>query len=100
MDYGSDLDVVLIYDDEAASPISGLAHSEAYARFAELLVTALSSLTREGFLYRVDLRLRPDGRNGATCSGASGPGCRSPATLPTRCTGTRSRSTAPAARAP
>ena len=71
MDYGSDLDVVLIYDDEAASPISGLAHSEAYARFAELLVTALSSLTREGFLYRVDLRLRPDGRNGATCSGAS-----------------------------
>jgi [glutamine synthetase] adenylyltransferase / [glutamine synthetase]-adenylyl-L-tyrosine phosphorylase len=71
MDYGSDLDVVLIYDDEAASPISGLSHAEAYARFAELLVTTLSSLTREGFLYRVDLRLRPDGRNGATVVGAS-----------------------------
>jgi glutamate-ammonia-ligase adenylyltransferase len=70
MDYGSDLDVVLIYDDRAPSPISRLSHAEAYARFAELLVTALSSLTREGFLYRVDLRLRPDGRNGATCSGA------------------------------
>jgi glutamate-ammonia-ligase adenylyltransferase len=71
MDYGSDLDVVLIYDDEAPSPILRLTHSEAYARFAELLVTALSSLTREGSLYRVDLRLRPDGRNGATCSGAN-----------------------------
>src|ERR671932_357117 len=32
---------------------------------AELLVVALSSLTRDGYLYRVDLRLRPDGKNGA-----------------------------------
>ena len=70
MDYGSDLDVVLIYDDAAPSPVSHLARTEAYARFAELLVTALSSLTREGSLYRVDLRLRPDGKNGALCSGA------------------------------
>jgi glutamate-ammonia-ligase adenylyltransferase len=70
MDYGSDLDVVLIYDDDAPSPVSHLTHGESYARFAELLVTALSSLTREGSLYRVDLRLRPDGRNGALCSGA------------------------------
>ena len=71
MDYGSDLDIVLVYDDSVLSPVSRLAHAEAYARFAELLVTALSSITRDGYLYRVDLRLRPDGRNGATCSGAS-----------------------------
>ena len=70
MDYGSDLDVVLIYDDAAPSPISRLAPAEAYARFSELLVAALSSITRDGYLYRVDLRLRPDGKNGATCSGA------------------------------
>jgi glutamate-ammonia-ligase adenylyltransferase len=70
MDYGSDLDVVLIYDDAEPSPIPALEPVEAYARFSEFLVAALSSVTREGFLYRVDLRLRPDGRNGATCSGA------------------------------
>jgi [glutamine synthetase] adenylyltransferase / [glutamine synthetase]-adenylyl-L-tyrosine phosphorylase len=70
MDYGSDLDVVLVYDDAAPSPVKNLAPTEAYARFAELLVAALSSMTRDGHLYRVDLRLRPDGRNGATCSGA------------------------------
>ncbi|HYX40148.1 MAG TPA: hypothetical protein VE821_00555, partial [Pyrinomonadaceae bacterium] len=70
MDYGSDLDVVLVYDDTEPSPISVLEPVEAYARFGELLVAALSSVTRDGFLYRVDLRLRPDGRNGATCSGA------------------------------
>jgi [glutamine synthetase] adenylyltransferase / [glutamine synthetase]-adenylyl-L-tyrosine phosphorylase len=70
MDYGSDLDVILVYDDSAPSPIPGHSAQEAYARFAELMVAALSSMTRDGHLYRVDLRLRPDGRNGATCSGA------------------------------
>ena len=71
MDYGSDLDIVLVYDDSAPSPVSHLAHAESYARFSESLVAALSSITRDGYLYRVDLRLRPDGRNGATCLGAS-----------------------------
>jgi glutamate-ammonia-ligase adenylyltransferase len=71
MDYGSDLDVVLIYEDESPSPLASLNHAEFYSRWAELLVAALSSLTREGHLYRVDLRLRPDGRNGPTCSGAT-----------------------------
>lgn len=70
MDYGSDLDVVLVYDDAAPTPIPRLAPAEAYARFTELLVAALSSVTRDGHLYRVDLRLRPDGRNGALCSGS------------------------------
>jgi glutamate-ammonia-ligase adenylyltransferase len=71
MDYGSDLDIILVYDDGAPSPVASLSQTEAYARFSELLVAALSSVTRDGHLYRVDLRLRPDGRNGATCSGAS-----------------------------
>ncbi|HKC63872.1 MAG TPA: hypothetical protein VKB86_09555 [Pyrinomonadaceae bacterium] len=70
MDYGSDLDIVLVYNDDAPSPIKHLAQLEAYARFSESLVAALSSITRDGYLYRVDLRLRPDGRNGATCLGA------------------------------
>ena len=70
VDYGSDLDVVLIYDDEQPSPLRSLNHAEAYGRLSELVVAALSSLTREGALYRVDLRLRPDGRNGPNASGA------------------------------
>ena len=45
--------------------------AEFYAQDGEIFVTALSSLTRHGFLYRVDLRLRPDGKNGALCLGAS-----------------------------
>lgn len=70
MDYGSDLDVVLIYDDQGPSIIPTLEHAEAYSRFSELLVASLSSLTREGYLYRVDLRMRPDGKSGPTCLGS------------------------------
>ncbi len=70
MDYGSDLDVVLIYDDAMPSPLNQLARAEVYGRLSELLIAALSSLTRDGSLYRMDLRLRPDGRNGPTSSGA------------------------------
>lgn len=64
VDYGSDLDVILIYDSLAASPVISLTADEAYARLGELMIAALSSVTREGYLYRVDVRLRPDGKGG------------------------------------
>lgn len=66
MDYGSDVDLVLVYDDEKPLPFENLTHAEFYSRAVEILVNTLSSFTREGNLYRTDLRLRPDGRNGAT----------------------------------
>ena len=64
VDYASDLDIIILYDSLVSSPISSLARDEAYARLCELMIAALSSVTREGYLYRVDLRLRPDGKNG------------------------------------
>ena len=65
MDYGSDLDLVIVYDARVPSPVGALTREEAYTRLVELMVSALSSLTRAGYVYRVDLRLRPDGKNGA-----------------------------------
>ncbi|HEY0172689.1 MAG TPA: hypothetical protein VGB98_16825 [Pyrinomonadaceae bacterium] len=70
VDYGSDLDLVLVYDEDVPSPVGGLTCEQAYARMVELLVNALSSFTRDGHLYRVDLRLRPDGKNGPLASPA------------------------------
>ncbi|MGH9970918.1 MAG: hypothetical protein ACREBG_24430 [Pyrinomonadaceae bacterium] len=64
LDYGSDLDVIIVYDSFLPSPVSSLTQEEAYARLGELMIAALASVTREGYLYRVDLRLRPDGKNG------------------------------------
>jgi glutamate-ammonia-ligase adenylyltransferase len=73
IDYGSDLDLVLVYDD-VDQPIT-LPHqtteAEFYSRAAEIFVTTLSSMTRDGSIYRVDLRLRPYGKNGQSVISAS-----------------------------
>ncbi len=69
VDYGSDLDLILVYDNEQNLAVENLTHAEFYARAVEIFVNCLSAMTREGHLYRVDLRLRPDGKNGATAIG-------------------------------
>jgi len=59
VDYDSDLDLVMVCGDQAAS-------SEMYSRAVEIFVNTLSAITRDGSLYRVDLRLRPHGKDGAS----------------------------------
>ena len=63
LDYDSDLDLVLVYDESKPAP-DGVTNAEFYGRAVETFVTTLSSMTRDGSLYRVDLRLRPYGKNG------------------------------------
>ncbi len=72
VDYGSDLDVAIVYDSLVSSPVAALTPDEAYARLVELMIAALSSMTREGYLYRVDLRLRPNGKNGPLVTSSEG----------------------------
>ena len=64
VDYGSDLDLVLVYEDNSNN--SEKTAAELYAHAVEIFVTTLSGITRDGSLYRVDLRLRPYGKNGAS----------------------------------
>jgi glutamate-ammonia-ligase adenylyltransferase len=60
--YASDLDLVFLYDDlDDAAP-------QRYARLAQRLNTALTSMTGAGRLYDTDLRLRPDGASGLLVS--------------------------------
>lgn len=63
--YGSDLDIYFIHEKAGKSsgpvPVSG---TEFFSRLAERVIFALSSLTREGFVFRVDTRLRPGGSKG------------------------------------
>jgi glutamate-ammonia-ligase adenylyltransferase len=54
----------MVYDSLVPSPLPALTKDEAYARLTELMIAALSNITREGYLYRVDLRLRPNGHSG------------------------------------
>jgi|CXWL01.1.fsa_nt_gi glutamate-ammonia-ligase adenylyltransferase len=63
LDYDSDLDLIIVYYDPKR-PIAGVSAAEFYSRVVELFTTVLSSMTRDGNLYRVDLRLRPFGSKG------------------------------------
>lgn len=64
VDYGSDLDLVLVFDETQKADTGGITAMEYYSRAADLFVNVLSGYTRDGNLYRVDLRLRPHGKNG------------------------------------
>jgi glutamate-ammonia-ligase adenylyltransferase len=58
LNYSSDIDLVLLYDPESPC-YSGEAQS-LMARFARDLVALLSNRDADGYVFRVDLRLRPD----------------------------------------
>lgn len=61
MTFGSDLDLVFVYDDAGDAASEMRAHVQ---RLSQRLVSALTLLTREGRLYEVDTRLRPGGSDG------------------------------------
>lgn len=61
--YGSDLDLVFVYDDEHPDA------QENYTRLGQRLTTWLGSTTPAGILFETDLRLRPNGDSGVlACS--------------------------------
>ena len=59
LNYSSDIDLLYVSD-----PAAGERESEFYDALARRITEHLSAPTEEGALYRVDLRLRPDGDSG------------------------------------
>lgn len=60
LNYSSDIDIVLFYDPEIAEA-SGIAEpSGFFVRLARDLSRILQERTPDGYVFRVDLRLRPD----------------------------------------
>src|SRR5262249_46353969 len=68
LNFSSDVDVMYLYADDAVETAGGrrgrLAAPQFFARLAELITRALQEVTAAGLVFRVDLRLRPDGVNG------------------------------------
>ena len=56
--YGSDLDIVFVFDDEDERA------PEVYAAFVRQLINWLSAKTGEGDLFEIDTALRPNGNSG------------------------------------
>jgi len=62
--FGSDLDLVFLYDAGPADVSTGPRELDAprwYARLAQKVVALLGAVTSAGRLYETDMRLRPDG---------------------------------------
>jgi [glutamine synthetase] adenylyltransferase / [glutamine synthetase]-adenylyl-L-tyrosine phosphorylase len=62
LNYSSDIDLLGLWDDRDAS--AGETDKTIYGRLMEEVRSDLSRHTEEGYAYRVDLRLRPFGREG------------------------------------
>lgn len=63
MGYGSDLDLVFVYEAGAVID-SGMSPTEYFADVAAHTIKTLKESTRYGILYPIDARLRPDGNKG------------------------------------
>jgi glutamate-ammonia-ligase adenylyltransferase len=68
--YHSDLDLIFLYSGDGQQETSGgsrgkISHHEYFARIAQRLLAFLQMQFREGYLYRIDTRLRPSGNQGA-----------------------------------
>ncbi len=67
LNYSSDIDLMFAYgaDGETAGGRSGrVENGEYFARVCREVVAFLEGVTDEGYAFRVDLRLRPEGRTG------------------------------------
>lgn len=66
LNVSSDIDLIFVYEDDGdtvGGPKS-LSHHEWFARLGKKLIKVLSELTSDGFVFRVDMRLRPNGDSG------------------------------------
>ncbi len=69
LNFSSDVDLIYVYEKSAGLTKTrvkqdSIPHSEYYERLAKDVTSALSTSTAEGYVYRVDLRLRPEGEMG------------------------------------
>ncbi|MGH7815333.1 MAG: bifunctional [glutamate--ammonia ligase]-adenylyl-L-tyrosine phosphorylase/[glutamate--ammonia-ligase] adenylyltransferase [Candidatus Binataceae bacterium] len=69
MAYNSDLDLIFVYDDRAEVAAGS---REIASRIAQKLIAILESRTREGYAYKLDLRLRPSGNAGPLVTSLAG----------------------------
>jgi len=60
LNYSSDIDLMVFFDPAAAKLAEGIEPQEFYVRLTRDLVKLLQKRTPDGYVFRVDLRLRPD----------------------------------------
>ncbi len=64
LNYSSDVDLMYVFGDGEAPADAAISNREYFIRLAQHVTEVLSSITREGPVFRIDMRLRPQGAEG------------------------------------
>ncbi len=73
LNFHSDLDIIFVYEGKGATrPTAGTdperfreqSNQEYFVRLAQRIISVLTLMTREGYVYQIDARLRPSGNKG------------------------------------
>ncbi|HEY1996219.1 bifunctional [glutamate--ammonia ligase]-adenylyl-L-tyrosine phosphorylase/[glutamate--ammonia-ligase] adenylyltransferase [Paraburkholderia sp.] len=67
LNVSSDIDLIFIYEDDgetAGGQRSPIATQDFFTRLGKRLIAALAEVTADGYVFRVDMRLRPNGDSG------------------------------------
>ena len=77
LNYSSDVDVLFLYSDEGevfkTPPVKNktaratMSNRQFFSKLAEAFIAEVSRVTPDGMLFRVDMRLRPEGDAGPLC---------------------------------
>lgn len=74
LNVSSDIDLIFVYEEDgetAGGERSPISNQEYFNRVARKLIGALAERTAAGYVFRVDMRLRPNGESGALVSSLS-----------------------------
>ncbi len=75
LNVSSDIDLVFVYDEQGKcqpnaqcpNPRRELTNAEFFERLSKKVIASLSDISGAGFVFRVDMRLRPNGDSGPIC---------------------------------
>jgi glutamate-ammonia-ligase adenylyltransferase len=67
LNVSSDIDLIFAYEEEGETA-QGLSNQDFFTKLGKKVISALDEVTEDGFVFRVDMRLRPFGSEGVLVS--------------------------------
>ena len=69
LNVSSDIDLIFAYEEDGETDgATSISNHEFFARLGKKLITCIGDKTADGFVFRVDMALRPDGNSGPLVS--------------------------------
>ena len=63
LNFSSDIDVMFVYSHDGVTD-QGIENRQYFAKLCEFIINGMSKVTKAGYVFRVDVRLRPESRVG------------------------------------